>query len=93
MRAGSATGAFRRPRLRAARALGRLQARAAVPALGETLAKHPISNLRKEAAIALGEIGDPKAIPLLEGALKDPDPDVRKLTQLALKQIQSNAKG
>jgi HEAT repeat protein len=46
-----------------------------------------MSNLRKEAAIALGEIGDPKAIPALEEALKDPDPDVRKLTQLALKHI------
>jgi HEAT repeat protein len=37
----------------------------------------------------MGEIGDLRAIPALEAALKDPDPDVRKLTQLALKSIQS----
>ena len=48
-------------------------------------------NVREMVAFALGEIGDPKAIPALEAALRDPDPDVRKLTQLALKQILSAA--
>jgi len=46
-----------------------------------------VSNLRKEAAVALGEIGDLRAIPSLEKALEDPDPDVRKLAKLALSQI------
>ncbi|TAL14646.1 MAG: HEAT repeat domain-containing protein, partial [Aquabacterium sp.] len=45
---------------------------------------HEISNLRKEAAIALGEVGDPQARPALEQAANDPDPDVRKLARLAL---------
>jgi HEAT repeat protein len=79
-------------RIRAARSLGRLKAVSAMDVLFVALT-HEISNLRKEAAIALGEIGDLRAIPALEAALKDPDPDVRKLTQLALKNIQSaNAK-
>ena len=49
--------------------------------------QHPVSNLRKESAIALGEIGDTRAIAPLEAALADPDPDVRKLARLALTAI------
>jgi HEAT repeat protein len=49
-----------------------------------------MSNLRKEAAIALGEIGDPRAITPLEKALADSDPDVRKLAKLALTTMQMN---
>ncbi|MFN7694447.1 MAG: HEAT repeat domain-containing protein, partial [Burkholderiales bacterium] len=48
---------------------------------------HTISNLRKEAVIALGEIGDTRAIAPLEAALGDGDPDVRKLARLALTAI------
>ena len=73
-------------RVKAARALGLLKAEAGLPALTACL-KHPISNLRKESAIALGEIGDTRAIVPLEGALTDPDPDVRKLARLALTAI------
>ncbi|MDT4884626.1 hypothetical protein FQZ97_1207850 [compost metagenome] len=47
-----------------------------------------MSNLRKEAVIALGEIGDTRGIAPLERALKDSDPDVRKLAKLALTSIQ-----
>jgi HEAT repeat protein len=47
-----------------------------------------VSNLRKEAVIALGEVGDPRAITHLERALHDNDPDVRKLAKLALASIQ-----
>ena len=50
--------------------------------------QHGISNLRKEAVIALGEVGDPRAITQLERALDDTDPDVRKLAKLALASIQ-----
>jgi HEAT repeat protein len=60
-----------------------------VPALCDAL-QHAMSNLRKEAAIALGEIGDPRAITPLEKALADSDPDVRKLAKLALTTMQMN---
>jgi HEAT repeat protein len=46
-----------------------------------------MSNLRKETAIALGDIGDARAIKPLEGAMNDPDPDVRKIARLALARI------
>jgi HEAT repeat protein len=49
-----------------------------------------MSNLRKEAVIALGEIGDPRAIAFLELALKDVDSDVRKLSKLAMATIHLN---
>ena len=42
---------------------------------------HPISNLRKEAALALGEIAD------LADASNYPDPGVRKAAHLAVKRI------
>jgi len=71
--------AYWQVREEAAATLGKLKA---IEALG-----HEISNLRKEAAIALGEVGDKGAIPALEAALQDVDPDVRKLAQLALNQI------
>jgi HEAT repeat protein len=59
---------------------------AGLPALVQALS-HEVSNLRKEAAIALGSIGDRRAIAPLEAALADPDPDVRKLARLALTAI------
>ena len=75
--------------MKAARSLGKLRAKTAVPALCGAL-QHPISNLRKEAVIALGEIGDPRAITFLEMALKDADSDVRKLSKLAMTTIHLN---
>jgi HEAT repeat protein len=51
------------------------------------LLSHPISNLRKEAAAALGEIAQPAAMPYLKAHLDDPDPDVRKNLRWALRQI------
>jgi len=77
-------------RLRAARALGRLRNRAAIAALGELLV-HSISNLRKEAVIALGEIGDPAALPLIQQAGEDGDPEVRKAARLALATVLAKA--
>jgi HEAT repeat protein len=73
-------------RVKAARSLGLLKAEAGLPSLVASLT-HSISNLRKEAVIALGEIGDTRAIAPLETALADPDPDVRKLARLALTTI------
>jgi HEAT repeat protein len=43
--------------------------------------------LRKEAALALGEIGSPAALSALCEAENDPDPEVRKSVRLALRQI------
>ncbi|MGK7560501.1 HEAT repeat domain-containing protein, partial [Salmonella enterica] len=54
-------------RLRAARALGRLRHRPAREAL-EALLGHPIGNLRKEAALALGELADPASAQALRVA-------------------------
>ena len=45
------------------------------------------STRRKEAAAALGEIGDASSRPHLEAAQDDPDPDVRKTVRWALKQL------
>lgn len=44
----------------------------------------PVSNLRKAAVAALGEIAHPHARPYLEQALSDSDPDVRKLARWAI---------
>lgn len=74
-------------RQRAARALGRLKQQSAIQPLVAHALQHSSANLRKEAAVALGEIGDPSAIPALEAAGQDSDPDVRKLARLALTNI------
>ena len=63
---------------------------AALPALVPVLS-HSISNLRKEAALALGELGDAAALPALEPVAADPDPEVRKAARLALEQIHAAA--
>lgn len=47
------------------------------------------SNLRKEAALALGEIGAPEALPALEQIQGDPDPEVRKSARLSIAQIRA----
>jgi HEAT repeat protein len=50
---------------------------------------HPAGNLRREAAIALGEVGDPNAATALTAAGGDPDPEVRKAARLALQRLGS----
>jgi HEAT repeat protein len=79
-------------RLRAARSLGRLRDAEALPVLIEALL-HSAGNLRKEAAIALGEIGDPGAIDALKASNTDPDPEVRKAVRLALAQFAARRAG
>ncbi|MNP53630.1 hypothetical protein D3C76_1481180 [compost metagenome] len=59
----------------------------ALEALIDTLG-HRISNLRKEAALALGELNDPRAIAPLQAAQHDGDPEVRKAVRIALSQLQ-----
>ena len=72
--------------MRAARSLGRLRDSLAVPQLIEALV-HTAGNLRKEAAIALGEIADLRGVEPLTLTMSDPDPEVRKAARLALQRI------
>jgi HEAT repeat protein len=80
-------------RLRAVRALGQLGSSIsdggvnAAPAVAALLT-HTISNLRKEAALALGELRDPRTVQALRDALDDRDPDVRKAVRIALQQVE-----
>ncbi|MNP39635.1 hypothetical protein D3C76_1332200 [compost metagenome] len=52
---------------------------------------HGIANLRKEAALALGDLGDNAALPALRAAEADGDPEVRKAVRIALAQLQEVA--
>jgi HEAT repeat protein len=79
---------FWQVRLKAVRSLGRMKAMEAARRIAASL-RHFQVNLRKEAAAALGEIGDVSSRPHLEAAQDDPDPDVRKTVRWALKQLAS----
>ena len=57
-----------------------------IPALAKCIVD-PISNLRKSAVAALGQIKHLDGLPLLEIAKNDNDPDVRKLARWASDQI------
>lgn len=74
-----------------ARALGRLKAAQAVDALITYALRHDIANLRKEACVALGEIGHASALSALTVGAQDPDPEVRKMARLAITLIQQRA--
>jgi HEAT repeat protein len=50
----------------------------------------PISNLRKSAVAALGEIRHADGLPLLDIVLNDNDPDVRKLARWAIDRISTS---
>lgn len=73
-------------RIATVRSLGLLKSRLAVAHLTDNF-KHEISNLRKEVALALGEIGTSEAQKLLEQHQNDPDPEVRKAIRIGLNQI------
>lgn len=73
-------------RIAAVRSLGLLKSHLAVAHLTDNF-KHEISNLRKEVALALGEIGTSEAQKLLEQHQNDPDPEVRKAIRIGLNQI------
>jgi len=81
---------FWQVREKAAEALGKLRAVAAVDALGECT-RDEVANLRKTAIGALGEIAHPNARPFVEAALRDPDPDVRKLARWARDRLDAAA--
>ncbi len=73
-------------RIAAVRSLGLLKSHLAVAHLTDNF-KHEISNLRKEVALALGEIGTAEAQKLLEQHQNDSDPEVRKAIRIGLNQI------
>jgi len=55
-----------------------------------SLLAFPLSNVRKEAALALGELAearDTAILAVLEAALADGDPEVRKSARIAIAQI------
>jgi len=68
-------------------ALGRIRYVDAVRTASELLS-YSVSNVRKEAALCLGEIGDVRALPRLKEALLDRDPDVKKLAAWAIAKIE-----
>ena len=56
--------------------------------LFDSIKNDPSNIVRHEAAIALAEIGGLEAIPALEAASKDSDPDVAMSSQFAIQSIQ-----
>jgi HEAT repeat protein len=77
-------------REQAVEALGVLQHKPAVAAIGRCLAA-PVSNLRKTAVLALGKIGDRSVRLLLASVRNDPDAQVRKLTAQLLEKLEQDA--
>lgn len=70
-------------------ALGKLRSKDALYAIEGMLA-YPVSNVRKEAAMSLGEIGDARSLGSLRKSLLDRDPDVRKLAAWAIARIETD---
>lgn len=73
-------------RIPAVRSLGLLKSVKAIDGLADNFF-YEISNLRKEVALALGEIGGQEAEILLKAHELDPDPEVRKAIRISLNQI------
>ncbi|MGB7924063.1 MAG: HEAT repeat domain-containing protein, partial [Pyrinomonadaceae bacterium] len=72
----------------AARSLGQIRSRAAVPALTAALLDERAGDdIRREAARSLGLIGDPAAIAALRAALTSPDPYLSRIAYEALIKI------
>ncbi|MGI8655267.1 MAG: HEAT repeat domain-containing protein [Pyrinomonadaceae bacterium] len=72
----------------AARSLGQIGSRVAVPALIVALTdKTSNEDVRREAARALGSINDPAAIPSLQSVLAAPDPYLSRIAFEALKRL------
>jgi HEAT repeat protein len=71
-----------------ARALGRIRSPAGVPALVTALRNEKFSSdVRREAAVALGMIGDPTAVSALNEAVNSPDPYLSRIAYESLKRI------
>lgn len=74
-------------RIGAIEALADIRERKAVRKLADLLLTDESAEVRWASAIALGEIGDAGAIPVLTGSLRDPDKYVRYGATLALDQL------
>ena len=78
----------------AARSLGQIRSRAAVPALTAALADERAGDdVRREAARSLGLIGDPAAIPSLRAVLNSRDPYLSRIAYEALRKIAPTESG
>lgn len=74
----------------AARSLGQIASRQGVAALAASVRNQKVVNdVRREAAIALGIIGDSAAVPALQEALASPDPYLSEAAFEALRKISS----
>ena len=72
----------------AATGLGHIRSPAGVPALVTTLRNEKLSSdVRREAAAALGMIGDPTAVDALNQAVNSPDPYLSRIAFESLKKI------
>ncbi len=74
-------------RIGAIEALADIREQQAVGKLADLLLTDESAEVRWASAIALGEIGDEEAIPVLAGSLRDPDKYVRYGASLALDQL------
>jgi HEAT repeat protein len=73
----------------AARSLGQIGSRAAVPALVALLSNEKAGDdVRREAALALGAIGDPSAAPALRAVLRATDPYLSRIAFEILRKMQ-----
>ncbi len=75
------------PHLAALTNLGTLKQTDAAPLLIAGLEKHPRSIVRRMCAIGLGKLGDKANGPMLQNALADPDPGVRRYAAEAIASI------
>jgi HEAT repeat protein len=73
-----------RVRVEAARVLGTMRIFEALPGLQEAATATNPREVRVAALDALGQIGDPKALPFLTTSLSDKDPDVRTIAAKAI---------
>ena len=72
----------------AARSLGQIKSRAGVPALVAALSNEKmVDDVRREAALALGSIGDPVAIPALRMAASSGDPYLAQTAHQSLRKL------
>lgn len=72
----------------AVRSLGQIRSRAALPVLIIILQDEKSEDdVRREAAIALGEIGDATALPVLDGAVNSRDPHLSHAAHEAIRKI------
>lgn len=77
-------------RFRLVKALGATEDTRAVEALSKVLRTDRSAEVRGGAAVALGRIGDPSAVPALKGALGDPENRWRAIRSLGLLRDQSS---